>query len=170
MWILIYFEQLDMFKWLLTFAFFSDAIDGYIARRLNQVTKLGSMLDSYGDSLTILSGLAGLIRFRFDLYEAYGLVMIIVLSLHLVQLSLSLWRYGKPSSFHTYSAKLGAVAIGVFILTSLHFDFFPWLFYTTVVILIIDAIEESILVYLIPQWKTDVKGIFWLRKKRNLPE
>jgi phosphatidylglycerophosphate synthase len=164
MWLLIYHDQREAFRWLLTAAFFTDAIDGYLARKLNQVTKLGSILDSYGDSLTILTGIAGLIRFRFDLYEQYGYVMIGVLTLHVIQLVLSLWRYGRPSSFHTWSAKLGALAIGLFLLVTLHFDFYPWLFYLTIIILVVDAIEESILVFIIDDWKTDVKGVFWVKR------
>lgn len=166
MWLLIYYGYEKVFIWLLTAAFFTDLIDGFIARQLHQVTKLGSILDSYGDSLTIISGIIGLVKFRHELFEMYSLVLIVVVSFHVLQLLLSLWRYGRPSSFHTWSAKLGALAIGMFILITFHFYFIPWLFYLTVAILVIDAIEESILVFLIPEWKNDVKGIFWLSKKK----
>jgi phosphatidylglycerophosphate synthase len=162
MWLLIYLDHETAFRWLLTFAFFTDLIDGIIARKLKQVTRLGSILDSYGDSLTILSGIAGLIRFRSGLLEEYSIVLILVLSLHVFQLFLSLWRYGRPSSFHTWSAKTGALAIGMFILITLHFHFIPWLFWIMVIILIIDAVEESILVLMIPEWKNDIKGLWWV--------
>jgi phosphatidylglycerophosphate synthase len=167
MWLLIYWDYETAFRWVLTAAFFTDMIDGVIARKLKQVTRLGSILDSYGDSLTILSGIAGMIKFRSDLFEDYSIVLILVLSLHVFQLLLSLWRYGKPSAFHTWSAKAGALAIGLFILITLHFHFIPWLFWITVVILVLDAVEESILVFLVPEWKNDIKGIWWVIKQRN---
>jgi CDP-diacylglycerol--glycerol-3-phosphate 3-phosphatidyltransferase len=166
MWILLYSDNQTAFVWLLTAAFFSDSIDGIIARKLHQVTKLGSVLDSYGDSLTILSGVAGLVIYRYDLVEQYHVYLFGVIGLHIIQLVLSLWRYGKPSSFHTLSAKAGALAIGLFILITFHFDFVPWLFYLTIIVLVIDAVEESILVFLIPEWKTDVKGLWWMMKNR----
>jgi phosphatidylglycerophosphate synthase len=167
MWVLIYTDHETAFRWLLTFAFFTDLIDGVIARKLKQVTRTGSILDSYGDSLTILSGIAGLIRFRPGLFEDYSMVLILVLSLHALQLLLSLWRYGRPSAFHTWSAKTGALAIGLFILITLHVDFIPWLFWITVVILIVDAVEESILVFLIKEWKNDIKGLWWIIKEKS---
>jgi len=167
LWILIYFGYETAFKWLLTLAFFTDMIDGIIARQLKQVTKLGSILDSYGDSLIIITGLIGLVIFNPDLFQKYVLVLIVVVSLHIIQLVLSLLKYGRPSSFHTRTAKLGALAVGMFILVTLHFYFIPWLFYVTVVILILDAIEESVLVFLIPEWKTDVKGIYWYLRNKN---
>jgi phosphatidylglycerophosphate synthase len=162
MWLLLYTGQKQAFVWLLTAAFFSDSIDGIIARKLHQVSKLGSILDSYGDSLTILSGIAGIVSFHFDLVEHYHVIIFAVTGLHIIQLVLSLWRYGKPSSFHTYSAKIAALAIGSFILITLHFTFVPWFFVVTMVLLIIDGVEESILVYLLPDWKTDVKGVYWV--------
>ncbi len=166
MWLLLYTGEREGFVWLLTAAFFSDAIDGIIARKLHQVTKLGSMLDSYGDSLTIISGILGIMRFHYELIQQYNYLFIFVIGLHITQLLLSLLRYGKPSSFHTYAAKLAAVAIGIFILITLHYAFIPWLFFLTILLLIIDAIEESILVFLLPEWKTDVKGIWWVWKKK----
>jgi len=167
MWWLLYIGNKEAFVWLLTAAFFSDAIDGFIARALNQVSKLGSMLDSYGDSLTILSGLAGIVRFRYDLVEQHIVVMFVVIGLHIIQLLLSLWRYGKPSSFHTFSSKIAAIAIGVFILVTFHYAFLFWLFVITIAALILDAIEESILVFYMPEWNTDVKGLYWVLKKKG---
>ena len=31
----------------------------------------------------------------------------------------------------------------------------------------IDLIEESILVFLLPQWETDVKGLYWVMKRKK---
>ena len=166
MWVLIYRGDQQVFTWLLTAAFFSDSIDGIIARKLHQVSKTGSILDSYGDSLTIISGLIGLITFHFELVHHYYPILIVVICLHLVQLILSLWRYGKPSSFHSWSAKTAALAVGIFILVTLHFEFVKWYFYITLFLLILDAVEESILVFILPEWKTDVKGIWWVYRKR----
>ena len=167
LWLLIYVGNETAFTWLLTACFFSDAIDGYIARKLNQVSKLGSVLDSYGDSLTIISGVAGVIRFHHDLFDSYYFVLYIIVGIHLVQLMLALWKYGKPSAFHTWSAKLAAIAVGIFILITLHFTFVPWLFWLTTILLIVDAVEESILVLLIPKWKTDIRGLFWYLKNKT---
>lgn len=160
--LLVFQGQENAFKWLLTAAFFTDLIDGWIARRLHQVTRLGSILDSIGDSLTISTGSLGLILLRFELFESHKWVILMVVGLHLFQFALSIWRYGKPSSFHTWSAKVAAFGIGMFLLVTFHFGFYPWLFYTAVVLLVIDGIEETILVFLLKEWKTDIKGLYFV--------
>lgn len=168
LWFLIYQDNKAAFTWLLTLAFFTDMIDGVIARSLHQESKIGSILDSIGDSLTIITGLAGVARFHYQLFNEYKVIIIIVLSLHFIQLCLSLWRYGKPSSFHTWAAKVAALGIGLFILITLHFKFYEPLFYLAVILLILDAIEESILVFLLPKWVNDVKGIYWVLKNKKI--
>lgn len=53
----------DRFLWalaVLAFASFTDWLDGQIARRFNQVTQLGKLLDPSADRLFILSTLIGL--------------------------------------------------------------------------------------------------------------
>lgn len=162
--LLIWAGEEQTFKWLITASFFTDMIDGWIARKLHQVTRLGSILDSIGDSLTIIVGVIGLVCFREGLFLEYRPVVYSVVGLHLFQLFLSLWRYKRPSSFHTWSAKAAAMGIGVFILATLHFGFYEWLFYVAIGLLVIDAVEESILVILIPEWKNDVKGVYWILK------
>ena len=37
----------------------SDAIDGWIARRFNQITRLGTILDPLADKLLMLAAMAG---------------------------------------------------------------------------------------------------------------
>ncbi|MFM8916811.1 MAG: CDP-alcohol phosphatidyltransferase family protein, partial [Bacteroidota bacterium] len=101
MWWLIGTDQREAFAWVLTLAFTTDIIDGQLARRFRKETKIGSILDSYGDTLTILTGLVGAWMFEQANFKTHLVVLLSVISLHLVQLILCLWRYGRPSSFHT---------------------------------------------------------------------
>jgi CDP-diacylglycerol--glycerol-3-phosphate 3-phosphatidyltransferase len=168
MWWMMASGQRESFAWVLTLAFTTDLIDGQIARRLRKETKIGSILDSYGDTLTILTGLAGAWVFEMENIRVHWVLLSTVLAFHLVQLMLCLWRYGKPSSFHTYSAKTGALAIGCFLIYTLQFNFDPVFFFITMSILLVDAIEESVLVFMLPEWKNDVKGIWWVLKNRKI--
>ncbi|MBK8413239.1 MAG: CDP-alcohol phosphatidyltransferase family protein [Bacteroidetes bacterium] len=167
LWYLIYSGNKQAFAWLLTYAFFTDLIDGVIARKMRRVSALGSKLDSWGDSITILSGLAGLLVFEWELLKQYGVIVSVVFALHLLQLLLSLWRYKKPSSFHTWTAKTAALGIGMFMLITLHFGFYEWLFYISIGLLIADALEETILIFLLPNWEHDVKGIYWVMRREE---
>ena len=42
-------QQPDWYIGMLVFTVFTDVLDGFLARVLNQITKLGSHLDSWGD-------------------------------------------------------------------------------------------------------------------------
>ena len=158
------------FAWLIAIAFFTDILDGWIARKFNQHSAIGSVLDSTGDTLTVLTGVVGLGIFKTSFFTQYISLLWVVLGLHLLQLALALWRYHKPSAFHSYAAKVSAFAIGFFIIGTFHFGFYLPLFYVALILLAIDAIEESILVFLLPEWKSDVKGIWWVLRARSEKE
>lgn len=49
----------------LVVASLSDLLDGYLARRLDQITRLGELLDPAADRLYILAALAGLVALGF---------------------------------------------------------------------------------------------------------
>ncbi len=57
---LIFTGEEDWFKWLLGISFFTDLIDGYLARRFHVESVWGSRLDSVGDDLTVLAGFIGM--------------------------------------------------------------------------------------------------------------
>lgn len=53
----------------------SDALDGYLARRLNQVSRLGAMLDSVADKVAILAALIVLtVLERIPLWLAFSMI------------------------------------------------------------------------------------------------
>jgi CDP-diacylglycerol--glycerol-3-phosphate 3-phosphatidyltransferase len=62
--LLIISHRPEVFKWLLAISFFTDAIDGYLARRYKVNSVLGARLDSIGDDLTVAVGVIGIIAFK----------------------------------------------------------------------------------------------------------
>lgn len=166
---LIFNRQPDFFKWLLAFSFFTDMLDGWLARRYKVASVLGAKLDSIADDLTVVAGIIGVIVLKPEFLKQHILIIILLLVLFILQIILALLRYGKISSFHTYAAKLAALLQGSFLIL---FFFLPEpvyiLFYITVFFTAIDLIEEIILVLLLPEWKTNVKGLYWVIKKKRI--
>lgn len=161
-------DRVDIFRWMLGISFFTDAIDGWLSRRFGTTSVFGSRLDSIGDDLTVLAGIIGVLVVDPDfLWDRWELVAIL-LGLLFVQVSYALIRYGKLTSFHTYLAKLAAVSQGVFLLA---FFFFPdaraWLFVVACVITALDLLEEIVMVSMLPGWKADVKGIFFIKQAKT---
>ena len=96
-------------------------------------------------------------------------LIIILLGLFGFQTIYAFVQYGKLSSFHTYAAKFASILQGSFLLL-LFFLREPvyWLFYIAAVATIADLVEEIILVWILPKWTANVKGIFWImRGKRS---
>src|SRR5688500_17955370 len=55
--VLIFSHQVNLFKWLLAVSFFTDLIDGWLARRYKVTSVWGARLDSIADDLTMIAGI-----------------------------------------------------------------------------------------------------------------
>lgn len=167
--LLIFTGNQDLFKWLLPVSFFTDLIDGYLARKYKVVSRLGARLDSLGDDLTVLVGIIGLFVFKPDFIQHEIVIACILLGLFGFQNVFAFARYRKISSFHTYLAKIAALLQGVFLMLIFILpEPLSALFYTASIVTVLDLVEEIILVAIIPEWRVNVKGLYWvLRHKRE---
>ena len=166
--VLAFTAQWDYFKWLIGIAFFTDMLDGFLARKLKASSELGAKLDSIGDDLTILAGLVGMVIHSPDFILEQIFLIGLMLGLFVIEMIYAVKKYGKPSSLHTYLAKLAALCQGFFFISFFFFEEpLYWLFYTTVAVTLADLLEEIVIVYLLPKWKTNVKGLFWVLRKRG---
>ena len=75
--VLIALDELQIFTWLLLMSYSTDAIDGYLARKLEITSPRGSQLDSIGDQVTLVVGLIGLFYFESQ-FITTNLVLILV--------------------------------------------------------------------------------------------
>ena len=166
--ILLWFDEREIFTWLLLVSYSTDMIDGFLARKLKITSPRGSQLDSLGDQLTFLIGLGGLLRFEFHFIKENYLIILIAIIPYLIQIFIAFKKYGKATAFHTYMAKLSAFIQGVFILSALFFSPIYWLFYFMILLGLLETFEEIALIYMHKKWVSDVKGIYWaLYKKRK---
>lgn len=167
----IWMGEREVFAWLLSVSYATDAIDGFIARKLKITSARGSQLDSYGDQVTLLIALVGLIAFETEFMKANYVLLLIAFIPYILQMIIAFRKYGKATAFHTYLAKLSAVIQGVFILWLLFFSPVYWLFYTMIAIGVLETVEEITLIYMYDKWVAGVKGIYWaLRDERRLME
>lgn len=167
--VLIGFDERLIFTWLLLVSYCTDAIDGYLARKLNITSPRGSQLDSIGDQITLVVGLLGLFYFE-SLFITSNLVLILIAFIpYIIQMLLAFSKYGKATAFHTYLAKLSAIMQSVFILWSLFFAPNYSLFFIMIAIGLLETFEEITLIFMYDNWASDVKSIYWAYKdKRRL--
>lgn len=157
----------DLFTWLLLLSFSTDAVDGFLARRLKVTSPLGSQLDSFGDQLTLAAAVVGVLVFEFDFLREEYLLIAIAFVPYIFQMILAWRKYGKATAFHTYLAKTSAILQALFVLWLLWLGPNYWLFYPMVALSVLETVEEIILIYMHPQWQSDVKGIYWALKRRK---
>jgi len=165
--VLVWLGHRELFTWLLLISYSTDAIDGFLARKLGISSPRGSQLDSMGDQLTLLVGFIGLLKFEFDFIKQHYVWILIPFILYCLQMFVAFLKYGKATAFHTYLAKLSAVVQAAFILWLLLFGPVYWLFYTMILIGVIETLEEILLIFLYPNWVAGVKGYFWASKDQR---
>ena len=169
--VLIFTKQLDLFKWLLLISFFTDFIDGFLARKFKVTSIFGTRLDSIGDDLTVLAALIGLFVFKIEFIKEELIIFITLLMLFAIQTIFALVRYRKISSFHTYLAKTAAILQGTFFILVFLLTYPSYLlFYAAATVTAIELIEETILVALLPTWEANVKGLYWVMKRKKKKE
>lgn len=165
----IYLEARTTFTWFLLISYLTDAIDGYIARKLKITSARGSQLDSIGDQLTLIVGLLGLSYFEPDFIQQNSLLLLVVFVPYVIQMLIAFLKYRKATAFHTYLAKFSAVLQGVFVLWALFFSPEYGLFYSLIIIGLLETVEEITLIFMYDTWVADVKGIYWAyHDKRRL--
>jgi CDP-diacylglycerol--glycerol-3-phosphate 3-phosphatidyltransferase len=165
--LLIILEERSIFTWFLLVSYLTDAIDGYLARKLKITSTRGSQLDSFGDQLTLIMGLIGLFYFETEFIKSNIIIIIIVLIPYFVQMALAYYKYEKATSFHTYLAKISAVLQSIFIIGTLFFEPNYVLFYMMIVFGLLETIEEIILIFIYDEWVSDVKGLYWALKDKR---
>jgi phosphatidylglycerophosphate synthase len=165
---LLFTGRYDLFKWLLGLSFFTDLIDGYLARKYKVTSIFGARLDSLGDDLTVLIGIIGLFVMKPAFIKEQIVLILLLLVLLLIQIIYAFIRYGKMTNFHTYLAKTAAVLQGIFLLLT----FFTgkvnlFIFFAAAIVTALELIEEIILTRLLPDWKANIKGLYRVIQKKK---
>ena len=166
---LLWLDERQLFAWFLLISYSTDAIDGYLARRLEITSPRGSQLDSFGDQITLVIGLIGLLLFENEFIKKNIILISVSFIPYIIQMIIAYYKYGKATAFHTYLAKFSAIIQSAFILYSLFFAPNYTLFYIMIVFGLIETFEEIVLIFMYDNWASDVKGIYWaFRDKRRL--
>lgn len=155
------------FCWLLIAALISDIADGLIARALALQSKVGAMLDSAADVTTLASAAYGIRVFHPDVLREHALGCALVLGGWALVCVIALLRYARLSSFHTYVSKAAGYALGFFLAVLFVREFSAPLFYAAVTLSVVGSVEELALLWYLPAWQSDVRGLWWVLRARR---
>lgn len=162
--IILVYSSRDFFSVMLLISYSTDAIDGQLARKFKIMSARGSQLDSLGDQLTFIAGIAGLVYYESSFIKEYLFFIILGFVPYLLQMIIAYIKYKRTTAFHTYLAKISAIMQSIFILHSLFYIPNEVLFYFMIILGLLETIEEITLIFLYKEWVSDIKGVFWALK------
>lgn len=154
---------------LLSLAWLTDALDGYLARRFHVESELGRMLDSWGDYVTTALCVAGLAWLWPEVMEREWLWFSTGLTGFFGIVIYGLLRRGRPTAYHTWMAKALAVALP-FALAALLSGWSARPFHGVVVFQVLSALEELAISILLPVFSGEMPSVWhaWKRRKSHI--
>lgn len=166
--VLFYFaftQQPNWFIGTLLFAVFTDVLDGFLARALQQITEMGSHLDSWGD-FVIYSTMAVCAWILWpDILQREMVYFILIVLSFTLPVFVGFIKFRLFTSYHTWSVKL-AVFVTVISYVLLFAGLLDWPFRLAAVFCLYAAIEEIVITLLIHHEHVDVRTV-WQALKYN---
>jgi phosphatidylglycerophosphate synthase len=144
----------------------TDALDGFIARRLNAFSEFGRKLDSAADYLTMITGLAGIALLWPEIVRRELPWIIAGLSAFFGVIVFGFVRLGHPPCYHTWAAKAGVAGCALSMIPLLS-GWSPVPFRCMVGLQIFAAIEEVIISFLIPRHVGEVATVWHALRLRR---
>lgn len=159
-------QQPDWFIIVLVGAIFTDVLDGFLARMLNQITSIGSRLDSWGDFIIYSTmAICAWILWPDILLRELPYFIVITLSFTLPVL-VGFIKFHTVISYHTWSVKI-AVVITVLGYILLFTSLVDWPFRLAAAFCVYAAIEEIAITLLSQHQLVDVRTIWQALKFRQ---
>lgn len=133
----------------------SDALDGFLARKLKATSVSGALIDGYADIALYTACLISACLIYPDILKQYALELIGLIFIQLVSWGFSLIKFGKMTSYHTYSAKIwGIMAVLSFLVV---FGFNSGIIFPFMILAgFICNTEEILMTNIMPYWKAGI--------------
>jgi len=166
--VLFYFAFNQMPVWFLAalmFSAFTDVLDGFLARTFNQITAMGSRLDSWGD-FTVYTTMAICAWILWPDIVAQELISYVVIVISFTSpVIVGLLKFRTITSYHTWTVKVAVVVtfVGYILLFGGWLD---WPFRAAAVFCAVAALEEIAITLLIHHEHVDVRTV-WAALKYN---
>jgi CDP-diacylglycerol--glycerol-3-phosphate 3-phosphatidyltransferase len=147
----------------------SDVLDGMLARRLGQVSDFGARLDQWGDfALWASLPLAAWWLWPETLRREAPFVVLALVAM-LLPTAIAYAKYRAVPGYHTWSVKLGSIAMGIAVPLLLLFDV-AWPFRIAALFQLVCAADELGITLLLPECRHDVPSVLHaLRLRRGAP-
>lgn len=154
----------------LFFTFFSlmlisDVLDGYLARKLHQCSKIGTKLDSIGDYVTYLSVPFATWWLWPEIIHEEWLYITVAISLFLLPGVIARIKFGQMVAYHTWITKIAAVVMsGGLILLLFTKD--NTLFHIAVYLMVLEATENLLITAVLKEPRTNLRSLWHVLRRQ----
>ncbi len=148
-----------LFLGLFILSLVSDALDGFLARCLNQVSEWGAQLDSWGDLATYLAAPIGVWLLWPALIRREQTFILLGLGGFLFPILLGFCKFGRLTSYHTRAARFAAVLLG-FAAPLLLVGGPAWPFRGAILLFLLAELEEVAITLRLKHWRANIPS-FW---------
>lgn len=160
--IFIFLGHEGIFAFFITFNLVTDILDGWIARRFNQITEIGAKLDGTADSGTFILAITGLFMFKWADLAPYSTWLYLFTGVFIISRLVLLIRHRVFSGYHTIVAQTLAYIQGTFFIVLFCIGFYEWFFYITIFSGIIVFTETALICLVLEEPRSSVKSLYWL--------
>jgi cardiolipin synthase len=156
---LAWYQKPFLYMLALFFTLFTDVLDGFLARTLNQVTELGARLDSFGDFIIYTTlALAAWWLWPEIVIDEIVPVLVIIISFTTPTI-VGLIKFKTLTRYHTWTVKAAVFVVVVsYVVTFL--DWARWPLYVAASIAAIAAIEEIAITLVMRHEHADVRSVW----------
>jgi phosphatidylglycerophosphate synthase len=146
----------------------SDVLDGALARRLGQESDLGARFDQWADFALWVSFPLGACWLWPEIVRREAPYVILAIICLLLPTAIAYAKYRAVPGYHTWSAKLDSILMGIGVPLLLIFDL-AWPFRLAALFLLVCAIDEIAITYLLPECRHDLPSVFHAARVRRRP-
>lgn len=148
-----------LYMFALLFTLFTDVLDGFLARALNQVTRLGALLDSWGDFIIYTTLVIAAWWLWPEIIIEERISVLLIITSFTTPVIIGLIKFRTLTSYHTWTVKL-AVFIMIVAYVVTFSGWARWPLYVAAAIAVIAAIEEIAITLVMRHEHADVRS-FW---------
>jgi CDP-diacylglycerol--glycerol-3-phosphate 3-phosphatidyltransferase len=164
--VIAWFGDTPLFVALFALGLLSDVLDGVLARRLGQETEFGARLDQWADFALWNSLPLAAWWLWPEVLRREAAYVVTALCCLLLPTAIAFAKYRSVPGYHTWTAKLSAVLMGVAVPLLLFFDL-AWPFRVATLFLLLAAMDELGITLLLPECRHDVPSFFHARRDRS---
>lgn len=148
-------------------AVLSDIFDGIIARRLGVSTPQLRQADSWADiCLYVCVAISTWLVFPQVILD-FAVPLLMAIAAQLTLFTISLIKFQKFPSFHTYTAKVWGLTLlaATVALFGFHSDVWLW---GAIALCWVNSLEEIVMTLLLPEWQCDILSLFHAMKQQSV--